>query len=135
CRLWRTACCGITGRLKALNWRRLWLNWARPDVRTAFIETLTEAAERDPRIMLITGDLGFGVLTEFADRFPKQFLNAGAAEQNMTALACGLALEGRKVFTYSIANFATLRCLEQIRNDVCYHDADVTAVAVGGGFS
>jgi len=104
-------------------------------VRTAFIETLTEAAERDPRIMLITGDLGFGVLTEFADRFPKQFLNAGVAEQNMTALACGLALEGRKVFTYSIANFATLRCLEQIRNDVCYHDADVTAVAVGGGFS
>ena len=85
--------------------------------------------------MLITGDLGFGVLSDYARRFPKQFLNAGVAEQNMTGLACGLALEGHKVFTYSIANFTTLRCLEQLRNDVCYHNANVTAVAVGGGFS
>jgi len=85
--------------------------------------------------MLITGDLGFGVVDRFAEQFPKQFINAGVAEQNMTGLACGLALEGHKVFTYSIANFTTLRCLEQLRNDVCYHGADVTAVAVGGGFS
>lgn len=104
-------------------------------MRDAFIRELTKAAERDPRIILITGDLGFGVLTDFAKQFPKQFLNAGVAEQNMTAIACGLALEGHKVFTYSIANFTTLRCLEQLRNDVCYHQADVTAVAVGGGFS
>jgi transketolase len=68
-------------------------------------------------------------------RFPKQYINAGVAEQNMTMLACGLALEGHKVFTYSIANFTILRCLEQLRNDVCYHKADVTAVSVGGGFS
>lgn len=104
-------------------------------MRDVFVRELTAAAERDPRIMLITGDLGFGVLDKFADRFPRQFINAGVAEQNMTSIACGLALEGRKVFTYSIANFATLRCLEQIRNDVCYHDADVTVVAIGGGFS
>lgn len=104
-------------------------------MRDAFVEVLTEAAARNPRVMLVTGDLGFGVLTGFEEKFPRQFINAGVAEQNMTAIACGLALEGRKVFTYSIANFGTLRCLEQLRNDVCYHGADVTAVAVGGGFS
>lgn len=104
-------------------------------MRDAFVRELTNAAAENPRILLITGDLGFGVLTEFARRFPAQFINAGVAEQNMTTLASGLALEGYKVFTYSIANFATLRCLEQLRNDVCYHNLDVTAVAVGGGFS
>jgi transketolase len=85
--------------------------------------------------MLITGDLGFGVLDRFARTLPGQFLNAGVAEQNMTGLATGLALEGRIVFTYSIANFPTLRCLEQIRNDACYHGANVKVVAIGGGFS
>ena len=104
-------------------------------MRDAFIQSLTEIAEKDERVALITGDLGFGVLQNFAERFPNQFINAGVAEQNMTALACGMALSGWKVYTYSIANFTTLRCLEQIRNDVCYHDADVTVVSVGGGFS
>lgn len=104
-------------------------------MRDAFIEELTLLAEADESVMLITGDLGFGVLTSYAERFPSQFLNVGVAEQNMTGLACGLALEGHKVYTYSIANFTTLRPLEQIRNDVCYHDADVTLVSVGGGFS
>ena len=84
---------------------------------------------------LITGDLGFGVLDKFAAEFPGQFINAGVAEQNMTAIAAGMALSGWKTYTYSIANFTTLRCLEQIRNDVCYHDADVCIVSVGGGFS
>lgn len=104
-------------------------------MRDAFIRELSHLAERDPSVVLITGDLGFGVLTDFAQRFPRQFINAGVAEQNMTAIACGLALEGHKVYTYSIANFTTLRCLEQIRNDICYHNADVTIVSVGGGFS
>lgn len=104
-------------------------------MRDSFIKGLTHLAENDPMITLITGDLGFGVLTDFSKRFPKQFINAGVAEQNMTALACGMALEGHKVYTYSIANFTTLRCLEQLRNDVCYHEADVTVVSVGGGFS
>lgn len=85
--------------------------------------------------MLITGDLGFGVLTDFAQRFPRQYLNAGVAEQNMLGMAAGLALEGRTVIVYSIANFPTLRCIEQIRNDACYHDANVKIVAVGAGFS
>lgn len=104
-------------------------------MRDAFIAELSRLAAEDPMITLITGDLGFGVLTDFAERFPDQYINAGVAEQNMTALACGMALEGHRVYTYSIANFTTLRCLEQIRNDVCYHGADVTIVSVGGGFS
>lgn len=104
-------------------------------MRDAFIAELALLAEADERVTLITGDLGFGVLNSFAERFPGQFINAGVAEQNMTALAAGMALAGHKVYTYSIANFTTLRCLEQIRNDVCYHDCDVTVVSVGGGFS
>jgi transketolase len=104
-------------------------------MRDAFIDELTSLAEKDPAIMLLTGDLGFGVLTEYAERFPSQFINVGVAEQNMSGLAAGLALEGYKVYTYSIANFTTLRCLEQIRNDICYHDANVTLVSVGAGFS
>jgi transketolase len=104
-------------------------------MRTAFVNELIELAAADSRIFLITGDLGFGVLEEFARRFPKQFLNAGVAEQNMTGVATGLALEGRVVFTYSIANFPSLRCLEQIRNDAAYHDANVKVVSIGSGFS
>jgi transketolase len=92
-------------------------------------------AERDSRVFLIVGDLGFGVTEPFAQRFPERYLNAGVAEQNMTGIAAGLALSGKIVFTYSIANFPTLRCLEQIRNDVCYHHANVKVVAVGGGFA
>jgi len=104
-------------------------------MRDTFIEELTKRALIDPNVFLITGDLGFGVLEEFGESFPDQFLNAGVAEQNMTAIAAGMAMEGRKVFTYSIGNFPTLRCLEQIRNDICYHDLDVTIVSIGGGFS
>ena len=104
-------------------------------MRDAFINELISLAENDPTIMLLSGDLGFGVLDEYSKRFPSQYINVGVAEQNMSGLATGLALEGYKVFTYSIANFTTLRCLEQIRNDICYHDADVTLVSVGAGFS
>ncbi len=104
-------------------------------MRDVFIAALEKLAAADPRVFLITADLGFGVLDKFEKRFPRQFLNVGVAEQNMTGVATGLALEGRVVFTYSIANFPTLRCLEQIRNDAAYHDANVKIVAVGGGFS
>ena len=104
-------------------------------MRDAFVETLTALAEHNAGIMLLTGDLGFGVLNRFAERFPRQYLNVGVAEQNLAGLATGLALEGRIIFTYSIANFPTLRCLEQVRNDVCYHDANVKIVSIGGGFS
>lgn len=104
-------------------------------MRDTFVRTLRGLAERDPRVLLMTGDLGFGVLTSFAKDLPKQYLNVGVAEQNLTGVACGAALSGHVVFTYSIGNFPTLRCLEQIRNDVCYHDANVKIVAIGGGFS
>lgn len=104
-------------------------------MRTAFIETLFELAREDERIILIVGDLGFGVVNTFAQQLPRQIINAGVAEQNMTGLAAGIALSGKIVFTYSIANFPTLRCFEQIRNDVCYHGANVNVVAVGGGLA
>lgn len=102
-------------------------------MRTAFVRTLEQLAAADSRINLVVGDLGFGVVEPFARAFPNQFLNAGVAEQNMTGVAAGMALCGKTVFTYSIANFPTLRCLEQIRNDVCYHNANVKIVSLGGG--
>jgi transketolase len=104
-------------------------------MRTAFIKSLISLAERDPRVWLLTGDLGYSVLEPFAAKFPGRYVNVGVAEQNMVGVAAGLALTGKKVFTYSIANFAVTRCLEQIRNDVCYHNADVTIVATGGGLA
>jgi transketolase len=104
-------------------------------MRTAFINELFELAKQDPRIVFMTGDLGFSVVEKFMQEMPKQFVNAGVAEQNMTGMAAGMALSGKIVFTYSIANFPTLRCLEHIRNDVCYHQANVKIVSVGGGFA
>jgi transketolase len=104
-------------------------------VRTAFIETLELLAEADSRIILMTGDLGFGVLNRYRERFPDQFYNVGVAEQNMAGVAAGLAMSGHIVFTYSIGNFPILRCLEQVRNDICYHEADVKVVSVGGGMA
>ena len=104
-------------------------------MRTAFIETLFELAQQDQRIVLMVGDLGFGVVTRFMEELPDQFVNAGVAEQNMTGMAAGMALSGKIVFTYSIANFPVLRCLEQIRNDICYHNTNVKIVPVGGGMA
>jgi transketolase len=102
-------------------------------MRTAFIETLFASALEDPRIVLITGDLGFGVVIPFKEQLPQQFVNAGVAEQNMMGMAAGMALDGKIVFTYSIANFGVLRCLEQIRNDICYHQANVRILSIGAG--
>ena len=104
-------------------------------MRNHLINKITELAEEDKNIILITGDLGFGVLESFQKKFPKRFINAGIAEQNMATVATGLALEGNKVFIYSIGNFPTLRCIEQIRNDICYHNANVKILAVGSGFA
>lgn len=102
-------------------------------MRDAFIEELTELAKEDESIFLIIGDLGFGVVDQFANEFPERFLNAGITEQSMMSIAAGIASTGYKVFVYSIANFPTFRCLEQIRNDVAYHNRDVTIVAIGAG--
>ncbi len=102
-------------------------------MRDAFIDELAILAETNPQIALIVGDLEFNVVERFAERFPDRFINAGVAEQNMTGLAAGMASEGYHAFTYSIANFPTFRCAEQIRNDVDHHQLPVTIVAVGGG--
>lgn len=104
-------------------------------MRTAFINTLCELAENDDRIWLLTGDLGFSVLEQFADRWPARYVNTGIAEQNMASVAAGLASCGHIVFVYSIANFPTFRCLEQLRNDIVYHGLDVKIVSVGAGFA
>jgi transketolase len=104
-------------------------------MRTAFVESLLEEARKRADVMLLTADLGFSVLERFRDALPRQFLNVGVAEQNMMGIASGLADVGKVVFTYSIANFPTLRCLEQIRNDVCYHGYPVRVVSVGGGLT
>lgn len=103
-------------------------------MRDTVIRTLIELGKEDKDVELITGDLGFGVLKSFWETLPNQFINAGIAEQNMTGVAAGMALEGKKVFTYSIGNFPTLRCLEQIRNDCAYHNANVNVICVGGGY-
>lgn len=103
-------------------------------MRDTFVRTLIELAKENKDIELITGDLGFGVLKPYWEQLPNQFINAGIAEQNMTSVAAGMALEGKTVFTYSIGNFPTIRCLEQIRNDCAYHHANVKIVCVGGGF-
>lgn len=104
-------------------------------MRNAFIQELVALARQNPQIALIVGDLGYSVIEPFADEFPDRFINAGVAEQNMTGLAAGMASEGYHVFTYSIANFPTFRCAEQIRNDVAYHQLPVTIVSVGGGLA
>lgn len=100
-------------------------------MRKAFAKALYEVMEQRPDVWLLYGDVGYGVLNDIAKEWPDRCLNCGIAEQNMMGVAAGLALSGKTVFVYSIANFVTLRCLEQIRNDVCHHNANVKIVGVG----
>ncbi|SIT50137.1 putative transketolase C-terminal part [Paraburkholderia piptadeniae] len=104
-------------------------------MRNTFINTLCSLADAHDDVFLLCGDLGYSVLEPFATAFPDRFLNVGVSEQNMTQVAAGLAREGYNVFTYSIGNFPTLRCMEQIRYDVCYHESSVKVVAVGAGYA
>lgn len=103
-------------------------------MRNAFIEEIQALARENKDIIMMVGDLGYGVLSPFREELSDQFYNAGIAEQAMTSIAAGMAMEGKTVLTYSIANFTSLRPLEQIRNDICYHDANVKVVSVGAGF-
>lgn len=103
-------------------------------MRAAFVKTLLDIAKKDKNVHLLTGDLGFVVLQPFWDEVPDQITNVGIAEQSMTGIAAGMALSGKVVFTYSIGNFPTMRCLEQIRNDCAYHNANVKVVCIGAGF-
>lgn len=104
-------------------------------MRTSFINQLLEEAKTNKKIFLVIGDLGYHVVEPFMEAIPERFLNAGIAEQNMAGVAAGLAMTGYNVYIYSIGNFPTLRCLEQIRNDIAYHKANVKIVSVGAGYA
>lgn len=102
-------------------------------MRFEVINAVYEAALRDERIFFLTGDLGHTKTEEFKKNLRGRYFNTGMAEQHMATMAAGLALAGKKVFIYSIAPFVTVRCLEQIKVDICLHEADVTIIGVGGG--
>lgn len=104
-------------------------------MRNAFIKALCEVAQKDDRVFLITGDLGYKILEPFKEKFPKRFLNIGVAESNMVTVAAGLATVGFIPFIYSIANFSTMRPFEQIRNDICLQNLNVKIVGIGGGLT
>lgn len=104
-------------------------------MRTAFIDQLIKEARKNDKIFLLVGDLGYNVIEPFVKEFPDRYRNVGIAEQNMAGIAAGLAMTGYNVYFYSIGNFPTLRCIEQIRNDIAYHHLSVKVVAVGGGFA
>ncbi|UUZ83059.1 transketolase [Paenibacillus sp. P26] len=104
-------------------------------MRNTFIKYLTEQAEKDDRIFVITPDLGFSVLEQFEKKFPDRFINVGIAEQNAVSVATGLALSGKIVYVYSIVPFVTMRCFEQVRVDVAYMNTNVRLVGVGAGLS
>ena len=104
-------------------------------MRIAFVNTLFKMAKKDKRIMLLTGDLGFSVFEKYIKELHKQYLNMGVAEQNMTGVAAGMAMEGKIPLIYSIVPFVTMRNFEQIRNDICYQNLNVKIVGVGAGFS
>lgn len=103
-------------------------------MRKTFIDTLIELARKDPKIFLITADMGFNVLEPFVEEFPDRFLNTGITEQASVSMAAGMALSGYKPYVYSITPFVTMRCYEQVRLDVAYMNADVKIIGVGAGF-
>jgi len=104
-------------------------------VRTAFIESLIDQARRNPRLMLLTADLGFTVVERFAREFPSRFINVGVAEANMIGVATGLALDGWIPYVYSIATFASMRGFEQVRDGPVLHQLPVRIIGIGGGFA
>lgn len=104
-------------------------------MRPNMISTITDLATKNDKVYFLVGDLGYGVVEDFEKKYYDRFFNVGVAEQNMMGIAAGLAISGNIVFTYSFANFSTFRCLEQIRNDICYHNLNVKIVGIGTGFS
>ena len=101
-------------------------------LRKPFILTMHELAEKDPRVLLIVGDVGFSFMDEYMKKYPNQFLNAGAAEQTMMGMAYGLSKAGWKVYVYTMINFICFRPYEQVRNDLCYQNANVKLFGVQG---
>jgi transketolase len=104
-------------------------------MRNAFADEMTQLAKADPRVMLLSGDIGNKLFDPFKKVAAKRFLNCGIAEANMMGVAAGLALNGLRPVVYTITPFTTTRCFEQIRVDVCYHEAPVVIVGTGSGLS
>lgn len=104
-------------------------------MRRAFVSTLASLADQDERVVLLTGDLGFMVIEDFARRHPQRFVNVGVAEANMIAMAAGLAARGMLPFCYSIATFASMRGYDQFRNGAVMQSLPVRVIGVGGGFA
>ena len=104
-------------------------------MKKALVNTICQLMQKYSNVYLFTGDLGFGVMNPIIENFKDRFINVGICEQLLASCSAGMALEGNLVFMYSLGNFPTLRCMEQIRNDIAYHNANVKIVAVGGGFA
>lgn len=104
-------------------------------MRNAFADELTELSHHDPRLVMLSGDIGNKLFDKFKAAHNNRFFNCGVAEQHMTGFAAGLAMSGLRPVTYTITPFVTTRCLEQIRTDVAYHDLPVTIVSVGAGLA
>jgi len=104
-------------------------------MRNAFADELTKLGQEDPRIVMLSGDIGNRLFDRFKEAQPERFFNCGVAEQNMMGVAAGMAMNGLRPLAYTITPFVTTRCLEQIRTDAAYHEAPVTVVAVGAGLS
>jgi transketolase len=104
-------------------------------MRNAFADELTRLGDTDPRLVMLSGDIGNRLFDKFKDLYPSRFLNCGVAEQNMMGVAAGMAMSGLRPVAYTITPFVTTRCLEQIRTDACYHNVPVTIVSVGAGLA
>lgn len=101
------------------------------DLRQAFFNEMEKLAKADKNVIVIVGDLGYSFLEGYQKNYPKQFLNAGCAEQNMIGVACGMAHAGLKPYVYSGSVFLACRGYEFIRNDVCYNNLNVKLIGTG----
>lgn len=104
-------------------------------MRNAFAKAVTELSDDYPELVLLVGDIGNRLFDGIKDKYPNRFFNCGVAEANMTGVAAGLATSGMRPVTYTITPFNTVRCLEQIRLDVCYPNLPVIIVGTGAGLS
>lgn len=104
-------------------------------MRNAFADEVTQLAQADPRVVLLSGDIGNRLFDKLRAQSPSQFINCGVAEQNMMGVAAGMGLSGLRPIVYTITPFTTVRCLEQIKVGLAYHQSPVVVVGTGSGLS
>jgi transketolase len=104
-------------------------------MRNAFAHEILELARKDPRVVVLSADIGNRLFDKYKAEFPDRFYNTGVAEANTISMAAGLAAEGFRPVCYTITPFITYRCYEQIRIDICYHEMPVIVVGTGSGLS